>query len=622
MIKIKQSIYLSWIFCTTLCFSCRTHSEKLNDALKLSGKNRQELEKVLKHYSQDRADSLKRKAAIFLIENMPGHFSYNGPYLREFKNIVDTLPDSYWLKKIILMQPYRYKEYREQLQEEEDIKHIKADYLIHNIDAAFKMLETKPWLESLPFEDFCEYLLPYRIDNELLDNWKDSIIPIYENKITEKTTYCDDQRYSAFQLAKETSIEFYSSEQASSDMIAGIPYQKYECINDSRLRVIATRKVGIPCTIDFVPAWADMNGYHYWMVVVDPKYKTLSSYQIEGKTAPKVYRRTFSINEIPRDPKGENFIPEFFKDPFNKDVTDIYLNTSDVKVNLLFPPSRGVKYAYIAMFNDLTLKIVGWGKITRDQVTFPKLGRGIVYFPVYFSGNQLMNGNFPFILKMNGETEFLIPDTTRRQTIRITRKFPVIGYKTVYGELLKGNCFSASNTLSFKDSTIIHKITENPYMHYTTFKVDTNLKYRYWKISNTHYSHIAELVFRDAKGNYLSWKTIPQDRNRQEEYLGDNDPLTYTYIYRNLLLDFGEPVQISSVGYLSQNDGNGIYPGNEYELFFYDRNGWHSLGRKTADDHYIEYESVPAGALYWLRNHTTGREERPFTYKNGEVHFW
>lgn len=46
------------------------------------------------------------------------------------------------------------------------------------------------------------------------------------------------------------------------------------------------------------------------------------------------------------------------------------------------------------------------------------------------------------------------------------------------------------------------------------------------------------------------------------------------------------------------------------------------LGEKVATADYIEYEDVPSGALYWLRNRTEGKEERPFTVSNGRIRFW
>jgi hypothetical protein len=80
--KLKQAESMRKIvitlFFSVLFLSCKRTD--LECALQLAGENRQELEKVLGHYSQNPADSLKLKAAIFLIENMPGHYSYEDNY--------------------------------------------------------------------------------------------------------------------------------------------------------------------------------------------------------------------------------------------------------------------------------------------------------------------------------------------------------------------------------------------------------------------------------------------------------------------------------------------------------------------------------------------------------------
>ena len=87
-------------------------------------------------------------------------------------------------------------------------------------------------------------------------------------------------------------------------------------------------------------------------------------------------------------------------------------------------------------------------------------------------------------------------------------------------------------------------------------------------------------------------------------------------------VEFEKPVSVYVLKYITKNDKNGIYPGHLYELFYFNRGKWESLGRKVATADYIEYDNVPSGALYWLRNHTEGKEERPFTVNNGRVRFW
>jgi hypothetical protein len=67
----QYSIFLLLI----ILYSCQLKNEQLEYSLQLAGDNRAELEKVLTHYSQNPADSLKYRAAVFLISNMAGHYS-------------------------------------------------------------------------------------------------------------------------------------------------------------------------------------------------------------------------------------------------------------------------------------------------------------------------------------------------------------------------------------------------------------------------------------------------------------------------------------------------------------------------------------------------------------------
>ncbi len=55
------------------CMNSNGQEQELESALEFALDNRSELEKVLAHYADD---SLKLKAAKYLIVNMPGHYSY------------------------------------------------------------------------------------------------------------------------------------------------------------------------------------------------------------------------------------------------------------------------------------------------------------------------------------------------------------------------------------------------------------------------------------------------------------------------------------------------------------------------------------------------------------------
>ena len=617
----KYICLITTLSCIIFC-SCRDTSPHLEYALQASEANRAELEKVLKHYSPNPEDSLKLQAALFLIENMPEHFSYSGQFLQDFKQIVDTTIQDYLLKKVILMQPARYSRSRQQLQIEADIKHVQADYLIYNIDKAFEQWTTRPWLEGISFEDFLEYLLPYRIGNETLDYWRDSLAPEQEKYIREAIQYFDDRKFSVYNISKQVS-DHTLSYKTNTGSVANIPFTISECVFTSRLELLAFRMAGIPAAIDHVPCWADMNGFHEWTVVIDPKKLDILHGQLETKNAPKVFRRTYAVNEIP-EPEGDEYIPPFFRDPFNRDVTRKYQATSDVTVKADIPGRRhSIHHAYLAIFNNRQLRIVDWSKVKRNKAVFRDLGRNIIYFPVYFENERQKNFSYPFILRANGTTTSLQPDKANLQTVKLTRKYPLHSNKVYHGNALVGANFRCSNDASFKTSRLVYRVDRNPNMYPVIVPVDTTQKYRYWLFDHTKMAELSEWTFKDNKGNVIRGKGIdPIGESSRTDNIFDGNALSYGRLSRQFMIDFGEPVSISEMHYLPRNDANGIYPGNEYELFYFDRDGWQSLGSKIAEGYEIEFDAVPSNAVYWLQNHTTGKEERIFTIQDGKQRFW
>ena len=159
-----------------LLFSCQSSEEKqLEKVLTLSGNNRPELEKVLEHYKENEADSLKLRAAKFLIMNMPGHQSYIGKDIEEYyveaekiifsdRKIDEQVNE---LNNLLLEFPSDDFEFKE------DYSMIKANYLIKSIDAAFDDWQQGCWARGITFDEFCEYMLPYKcVEFQAFDDWR------------------------------------------------------------------------------------------------------------------------------------------------------------------------------------------------------------------------------------------------------------------------------------------------------------------------------------------------------------------------------------------------------------------------------------------------------------------
>lgn len=163
---------LLWAGCL---LSCDRIPEK---ALQQAGDNRAELEKVLAHFKED-PDPLKYRAAKFLIENMPYHYTYEG-------NAIDAY-DSAYLKMADEAIQARGEFFKKQTQLinyadkrfVNDIQHVKADYLIRAIDEACDAWHRASWRMDYDENLFFNYALPYRILNEPLSDWRPLLAKAY-----------------------------------------------------------------------------------------------------------------------------------------------------------------------------------------------------------------------------------------------------------------------------------------------------------------------------------------------------------------------------------------------------------------------------------------------------------
>ena len=78
-------------FCIPFLFAllaCTNETKQLDIALQQAKDNKEELEKVLTHFEND---SLKYRAACFLIENMPYHDYYEGKELEKYLKYFESL---------------------------------------------------------------------------------------------------------------------------------------------------------------------------------------------------------------------------------------------------------------------------------------------------------------------------------------------------------------------------------------------------------------------------------------------------------------------------------------------------------------------------------------------------
>ncbi len=642
-----------FIFIIVICLfpvvACSRYPKEVERVLRLAGDNRSELEHVLEHYSRRPGDSLKYRAAEFLIAHMENHYSADArppaayhPMFEEWKlllqkDVVHRGPvfDS-------LVYAYRLQSSNNKLP---DVQYIKADYLINNIDLAFEMREKQPWGKDIPFDIFLEQVLPYRVSKEYLEDWRSIILEQYKGLIDSMQTIPGIDAMQACCMVNATLVDKWKGHFP----ISSIPPLNYtmlmeswsgNCKERSTLGVFVMRALGIPVTQEFTPQWPNRHMGHSWNTVYGTYGRQIvfmatdsdpgKPHEADSKKG-KVYRRTYQrqTESLAVQSRMMN-IPPLFCDPYFKDVSSEYFENTDVQMTLRNPVPFRPEYAYLSVFDNRQWVPVQWGKVDEGKVCFPQMERGVVYLPLYHNNDNIYAADYPFLLTEQGEVRFLTPDTTQLQTVLLLRKYPLLMKWT---DRMKGGRFESAHRADFSDARTLYTIDFHPDLYFQEVILDPPANTRYIRYMSPDDSHgnIAELEFY-AEGDSLKPLSgtimgAPESYSIHYSYARafDGDVLTFFDTPGNdawVGLDLGKPERIKKIRYLPRNDDNIVVAGQTYELFYFGNKGWVSLGRQTPTKQKLYYDHAPVNALFLLRNLSKGAEERIFTYEDGKQVWW
>lgn len=518
MKRFLLSFYAFLLFAGDL--HCGDYPLSVVNALEYAGENRPELESVITYFSQQE-DPLKLQAAHFLIGNMKGH-SYITYALQDsagkevYFNILDY-PDFQTLQTAWDSLDALYGEIDFKKKDiYSDLETISSKFLIDQIEYAFKTWREKPWAKELSFEQFCEYVLPYRGSNEPLESWREFFWKRYlgiEQKVADPVdaisvaSRINDDLKSWFRF--DPRYYYHPTDQGYSEMLAD---SLGRCEDMTNLTIYAMRANGLAVTSDYTPYWADSGNNHAWNAIVSPDGRVIpfmgaecnpGEYRLPNKMA-KVYRKMYSRQKgtlaslFPEDAK----LPRYLSGESYRDVTSDYVDVSDVAIFFTAELSDSAKVAYLCVFNSGEWKAIAGGKIENNIAYFQDMGVDIAYLPARYEEDVVAPEGAPFILQKDGAVRMLLPDHANLISIQVT--------------------------------------------------------------STTQ---------------------------RKQEVTTDGIAKVF------------------------------LTPGKSYELSYWD-DGWKSIGRKTAGEGALIFEKVPNGALYWLVEEDSDKEERIFTIEDGKQVWW
>ena len=661
---LRKSIYALFATLTLVAFSgCSKDDIYLHYALKAAGKNKTELKAVLKHYRTVDKDPEKLKAAKYLIANMPAHYSYRDTaainrYYSKALQILGSGPNPDWQRDTLRrISDTQFSGLGKEIIS--DIEVMTADYLIYSIDHAFRQWRSRPWAKHLSYEDFRDWILPYKVtEYQSLDNWRDLLSNFYGDSIS-TVTDPNDQRNTIYGAIEIVRNEIHSKQSAIGHRViwedrGGISMRSAatwvrmtygSCLDYVTMGTAVFRSFGLPSVVDHVPSWGRNSEGHSWYVFPDDRGReqvTINSLIMPAgmqfypyERIPKVWRNTYAMDrETVKYRKNVKYSYPF--DLCRQDVTDKYNETSDLEIIVDMNSVKKLgerKYVYIAMAvnNDgPQWKILDFGRLKRGKAYFKKMGRNMLYIVVGFDGKNITPISNPFILRKNGDVEYLFNESNSKTVSRELRRKYYESYNVVdMRRRILGGKFQCSDYPDFREAVTLYTIEQTDIPD--KIELNAGRPYRYWRYMTPDgsWGSISELSFYDSDGKRLNRKGIANPEAGQDAIDRASD--------RNLLsnfeinqpngnwvgMDMGKPIEVKYASVSPRSDDNDVCPGNEYELFYFNGKSWRSLGFERAEGNSLFYDNIPLNTLLWLRNYTRGNNERPFIMKeNGEIEWW
>lgn len=636
---------------------------RLEFALDKAGKNRVELQRVLNHYSANPKDSLKYKAACFLIENMTYHKSLVSPKLS------DLIQEAKKLALEIKKNKSDISEYRAatiahdslkriygfgldlRYKTQYDIREINADYLIDNIDLSFDVWESVPWGRLVSFEQFCHEILPYRVFDEPITNWRSvyfNRFKLIQDSILPNATLIQVCKALYDEIEKDVWYHVDNLDTSYLDAITMLKHRYGSCKEKAAFTLYAMRSLCIPGSIDmYLQSPNKMYQFHFWnqmknnngnpiefLIGDSHLYPSENSCDTTRKKG-VIYRLNFSIQEESLPLKFKEMdIPNSLSNIYLSNVSKDYFPKSKICIHV-DKKMHEKELLYLCLFNNQNWRPVIFSDIQESKTVFEGLESDIIYLPAYYKRGKLIYADLPFLLSGENKIHYFHPDTVNKRTILLERKHPLPKYLYHLKRFLIGGRFEGANNADFSDAQILHTITDANDLKKTVISLDTFQKYRYVRYFSAEKGrcNMAELAFYSPDSIKLNGIIIGTNGSynynsaRKKEAVFDDDPLTF--FESNLLsdgwvgLDFGTPRSIKQIIYQFRNDDNLIRKNDSYELFYFTKQGTVSLGKKIGTDaQVLIFDNVPENSLLWLRNHSRGKEERIFSYENGKQVWW
>ncbi|MBC8004398.1 MAG: transglutaminase domain-containing protein [Verrucomicrobia bacterium] len=145
-----------------------------------------------------------------------------------------------------------------------DLADYQPDFFLKNTQYSLKARQEMPWGKNIPEEEFLHFVLPLRVNNENLDNFREVMYPEIKERIKglgmkeaalEINHWCHEK------------VNYRGTDSRTSAPLSTVKKTFGRCGEESTFTVTALRTAGIPARQVYTPRWAHSDDNHAWVEV-------------------------------------------------------------------------------------------------------------------------------------------------------------------------------------------------------------------------------------------------------------------------------------------------------------------------------------------------------------------
>lgn len=420
---------LLWVvlasFILIACQSAEKQHKDYSFLISQSKNNAVEIDRIVSYYkAQNELDKIK--SIEFVLDNISDQYAIKYSLINGDNRDTISHIDGLSVDSIFSMIRNNYKLEGDTTW---DIDIIKSKYLIKHIEKAYSSWRDKQLNKKLSFEDFTNYLLPYRAQNEQLDDFIQLLENRYDfNNILQLNSENDSlmaYNFASLRMTNERLNNSHGAEFLSNPSYYDIyfnhaPFHNYE--NTFLVKMKILRYFGIAAMTSYTFSSRNDFAAKYTSSIFDYTINRKEKGKKELGIS-KMYRSAFQKKEWdnPYDQLklmgiAPSNIPISLFIPKMKDITDQVTFAKDITLQLS-DKLLGQKVIYLCHYSNDKWQAVSYGIVNESgSVTFKKMGCGVLYQMMICSSahNQELIG-LPIIVDTTGTVKTI--DVKKNESI-------------------------------------------------------------------------------------------------------------------------------------------------------------------------------------------------------------